>query len=496
MPTGLSFPQAEWLDREIIARAGRYVAPDETNRFSLLTTVYERTDAALFAATAKCLVEQSCPFDEWIILAHGPITAALEAVLEGLVDDLRIHLLREVHNLGIMGGMRRCLEQANCTYVVPVDADDLLTQDALQIVAAVIAAAGQPGLVYSDEDMLIDGVPQAPYRRPDWDPVLNLASSYIWHLCAIRRDRAHDLGLYLDPEATWCHDWDTVFRFAAAGDVPVHVPEILYHWRQHPASSTHSADPDAGSRRSTHHLLQCFVAAQLHPEYYDIVDFPIFRGADEWYILRRPIDPPPVAGIALGSLAALTDAGPLANRFTLGITRPPSWLSRLFVRAAPPTLAALKQAIATVTEPTVLVLSDSVRPVGDGWWWEGVKLLELHPEVALVSGLLTDRSDQIVQGITYRDAAGQLTTPQRGHRATDAGPFAIWLKPQSMATVPSDLFFARTDFLRDALAPLPDHMPLKNLGQKLGDAARRRGMIAAYSPLIKAVISGTGADGK
>ena len=61
------------------------------------------------------------------------------------------------------------------------------------------------------------------------DPVLNLASSYIWHLCCIRRDAALREGLYTDPGATWCHDWDTSFRIARSGEAPLHVPEVLYH---------------------------------------------------------------------------------------------------------------------------------------------------------------------------------------------------------------------------------------------------------------------------
>ena len=64
-------------------------------------------------------------------------------------------------------------------------------------------------MIFSDEDALVEGKPVSPYLRAAFDPVLNLDSSYIWHLCAINRQRAVSLGLYSDPGATWCDDWDS-----------------------------------------------------------------------------------------------------------------------------------------------------------------------------------------------------------------------------------------------------------------------------------------------
>jgi glycosyltransferase involved in cell wall biosynthesis len=102
-------------------------------RFSILTTVYERTDAALFAETAACLRGQTLPLHEWVVLAHGPVPAALDRLLDEYAGDPSFRLMRLPTNLGIMGGMRVCLEAASGDYIVPMDADDLLTVDALQV---------------------------------------------------------------------------------------------------------------------------------------------------------------------------------------------------------------------------------------------------------------------------------------------------------------------------------------------------------------------------
>ena len=90
---------------------------------------------------------------------------------------------------GIQHGFRTCLEAATCEWIVPIDADDVLEADALAVMASTIASR-PADFVFSDEDHLVDGQLRSRYARPGFDPVLNIESSYIWHLSAFRRDRA------------------------------------------------------------------------------------------------------------------------------------------------------------------------------------------------------------------------------------------------------------------------------------------------------------------
>ncbi|CAN7397358.1 glycosyltransferase [Phenylobacterium sp. LjRoot225] len=485
---------------EAVRRRGRrYLAEARPGRFGLLTTVYSGTDAALFRQTAGCLLSQTLAFDQWVILAHGPITDALDSALKELEADPRIQLLREPVNLGIMGGMRRCLAAAETEYVVPVDADDLLTLDALQVLSAEIDRQGSPAMLYSDEDLLVDGVPVHPYWRPDWDPVLNLASSYVWHLCCIRRDAAIEAGLYTDPGATWCHDWDTCFRLSRAS-TPVHVREVLYHWRQHPASTTNTTDgPSEGSRQSTRHLLERFVSQLPEPSLYVIDDFPIYRGAPEWYVVRRPHASPPVAVVGLNGPPAIAAAVPAARTVTLsppGRSRPSGLI---FWRRSPDatglTVGDLSDALQTVEEPHVLLFGGGVVATGDAWWWEAVKLFECHPEVAVVCGDLTDGKRAVLRGIEVLDEAGRLARPTFRQAAGSAGPYALWLKPQCVDSAATDLCFVETALLGRTLAALARETPLVGLGMRLARQARAEGRVTAYSPLISAELAGPSVDG-
>ena len=72
-------------------------------------------------------------------------------------------------NLGIVGGMRACLERATGRYIAPLDPDDLLAPDTVRVVTHALRAAGYPPLAYTDEDTarrhaLLAALSQAGFR--------------------------------------------------------------------------------------------------------------------------------------------------------------------------------------------------------------------------------------------------------------------------------------------------------------------------------------------
>ncbi|MBI2311650.1 MAG: glycosyltransferase [Betaproteobacteria bacterium] len=511
----------EWLARRIAARAARYPASAAPVRFSLLTTVYERTDAGLLRETALCLRGQSLPFHEWIVLAHGPVPEGLDRLLDELAADVRVRTHRLPENLGIAGGMRFCLEAATGDYAVPVDADDLLTPDALQVFDSAIASHGGPALLYSDEDILVGGVPSVPYWRPDWDPVLNLASSYIWHLCAFRREEALARGVYSDSGCNWCHDWDTITRFANAGHAPVHVPEILYHWRHHAASSTNRASPEKGSLDSTRHLLEQQIARQRRPDWYQVSPFPIYRGMAEWHIGRRRAGATPMDVVllarspnrALLTLASIgkrsdypfrsvvlcipEDADAAAFRRLAAFAAPLCQEGKAAAPAAPDVkfvqkdgVAGLGVALGSATAPLVLLCSDAVELAAGEGPWEALKLMEFFPDIAMACGRLADGSGKIREGGIVFGDDGVPVDPFRGRRLDDGGAFALALKPHTVSAPGLDLMVADREFLVAALAALPENASLGAAALWLGGAALDHGRRVAFSPLIGGVVKG------
>ena len=470
----------DWSSAEAVARAIRYAGDDSDVMFSVLTTVYSGTNADLFRETARSLFDQRRRFREWIILAHGPITAGVEEALSEYAADPRIRVIRRDTNVGIVNGLSLCLHEASGDYVVPMDADDLITPDALHVLAAGIREAGAD-MIYSDEDTYHDGSSASPFLRPDFDSVLNAENSYVWHLCAFRRDAALRLGVYSDPGAEFCHDWDTICRFAADGATIAHAPHVLYHWRIHAASQSNSGGQNPGSIASTKHLLSQRIADLPNPALYTVAPFPIFRGAEEWVIQRLPLEPPSIAAVRLADDVASPSGADVFDRcdFPFHTVHGPEQ------QAASTWTAQLRQASRSGVEYVLVVGSDcsAVEPSGV---WEAIKLLELHQNVAIVSGRLVNAADDVVECGTVSDRFGRLISPFAGLARTAPGPFAMALKAHRILCPADGLWIARTDFLARALDRQPGGLDRSELSTWLGACAIADDLGVAYSPLLEA----------
>jgi hypothetical protein len=474
-PTRSSTPYERWLEQRTSVRRG--AGPAGAARFSILTTAFD-TPPAFLAEAAQSVFEQTLRPREWILLDNGSTRPDVVALIDELAQNELVRRLRVAENVGIMEGMRRCLDAASGEYVVPFDSDDVLLPDALALLEGAIADRSRPGVVYTDEDVLEDGRPRSPYLRPDWDPVLNLCTSYVFHLCAFRRADALRLGVYTDDEARWCHDWDTIHRFDADGASIAHVSEVAYHWRAHARSSTHRPAPESGSLASQRHVLERALAARARPELFDLEPFPIDRGAPEWWLRRRREAPGAidVVVVATGAPAAAPPGTDYPFRSVAAVEEDGG-------------VRGLARALERDSALTV-VHRDDVLPEGDEWPWEALALSELHPDAVLFSGRIVNRDRVVVAGGELLGFGGLVGTPERGLLEHEPGYYALALKQRSVSACHPAFFLARTDFLQAALAALPEAATLGFLGAWLGAAALAAEQRVVFSPLIAAVAPG------
>jgi hypothetical protein len=514
-------PYLDWLKLHVRARAkARRVRP-RAGQFSILTCVYDGSPVPFLEEAARSVFGQTWPDFEWVLFDNGCSRPELTALLERLRRDSRVRCLRAPENLGILPGLRRSLENATGQYVIPLDADDLLLPDALHVTAWGLGEHGSPPFVYSDEDVLVDGVPQAPYCRPDWDPVLNLCCSYAFHLCAFQRRVALDVGVYSEAARNWCQDWDAITRFSGAGVRPLHLPQVLYHWRMHPASSTNRPDPEKGSLFSQRHVLQGVLDRRPDGGLFEVQPFPIFRGCPEWWVRRRRERPDPIHVLLLvgGSIPAVDalqrliaeTAYPFAHLHVIGARTFASEDSNRLLAALQAIhdrhqtgrevgaclsfwprggLPGLVEAAGRLEEGLALVWSGEVRPEGDEWPWEATALCRLHPDTVLVSGRILNRDRMVVAGGEVFGIHGILGCPDHARPATDPGYWGLALKQKSVSAVHSAFFMAQAGFLREALAALPEAATLPFLGAWLGGRAADRDGRVVFSPLITAVADG------
>ena len=449
-------PYPRWLEMRIRRRVDAHPVPERSTGVTLITTVYEGTRIDLLDALAASVTGQTVKAAQWVIVAHGPLAARDINHIVGRSALWAATVVIEPSALGIMGAMRRGLDNALGEYIVPVDADDVLTPDAIQILTSTIAKHDRPDLIFSDEDMLVEDHPASPYLRSAFDPVLNLDSSYIWHLCAINRERAVALALYTDPQATWCHDWDSIIRVWNAGGRIQHVPEILYHWRQHTNSTTNNAQGDSRSLDSIRHILERQIARTPDPTRFHVAEWPEYRGAKELYIARGAGDLPPFIWIG----DAVTD-----------------------------TAACHDDAILVVAGNGVLIESQQV-------FSEVARLLELHPGLGAVGGLVANKDGTVVDACSMVNRTGRLESPWTGHASSFGGSYALALKTQTVAATGLSLGFFRISALKRSGAwPLRATASVSEQITQLCNRLTAGDWTIAFSPLIRgrAETAGNGA---
>ncbi|MBA2353236.1 MAG: glycosyltransferase [Acidobacteria bacterium] len=466
---------AAWLEADrLVRRLTRPRVEGPRPTVAILTSVWSRSPAGFFAETVDCVLRQTVPPDEWIILRNGPVVDDVASEIARAATAPFVRVIDVAENVGIIGAMRVCLDAATADFVLPLDSDDLLEDDALEVLAA-WAAAEDADLVFSDEDHLTNGVLDHPFLRPGFDAVLHTESAYIWHACLVRRKLAVSAGAYQDAGAEYSHDWDTILRTSAAGRRLVHVPHLLYHWRTHPASHSNSGQQHPGTLASTRHLLEQTIARTSCPEKYRVAAFPRDRGLQEWYIERvaerltdclfvRVSDPYSPADSALtldmpGRIMTIACGGAFSESLVQALVELPA-------------------------DALVCLAAAGITQIDAAGIRDAIKLFELHPAVEVVGGRTLDASRCVIEsGRVYVDQ-GTWVDPLAGRSAADPGPFALALKAHCIDRPAAGLMVVRASRLRDLLV----HgaiTTLEDLSDACAAACLAGGTSIAYTPLLE-----------
>ncbi|HET7218702.1 MAG TPA: glycosyltransferase [Vicinamibacterales bacterium] len=489
-----------WLERRVVDRLSEYPADGEDGLFSLLTTVFD-TSALYIDTLAASVFGQTWTGFEWVILDNGSQAPATRAALERLARDPRVRLFRTDRNLGIIGGMRYVLERASHRYILPVDSDDYLFPDALSIIASLVQRHDSPPLLYSDEDKLRERRHTDPFFKPDWDPVLLRNCCYIAHLCAIDRKQAIHLGAYTDPAAEGCHDWDTFLRFMRAGMAAIHVPEILYSWRMHAASTAADVSAKHYIVNSHRHVLENHVALSGLGDRVEVVASPFFPASPDWWFRRTRVNPPPVELIVylpdpdlpVSPLPAL--GGYPVERIWLVERSTDGRLGTVAVREA---RALYPEAIvervsgqpgetlaraARTAAPLVAVIDTGICSAGDEWLWEMIGLKESFPDVVMLGGRLIDDGGRVLRAAGIFGLGEGVDSPDQGRAERDPGYFGTALKQRSTDIVSGFLCGYDPAFLRTV--PVDAVATLDAVAVVVATQARDRGGRVVFSPFVE-----------
>jgi glycosyltransferase involved in cell wall biosynthesis len=223
----------------------------------------------MLAAALASVRRQTLDAWELCLVDDGSRDARVIELLDRAVaEDQRIRLTRRDHSGGISAATNDALRTATGEYVACMDHDDELADDALEAVADAINKQPDADLLYTDEDLVLDGQPEDIALKPGWSPDLFRSTMYLAHLHVTRRSLALEIGGFRS-EFDGSQDYDFILRVSEQARRIVHIPRVLYHWRvhQHSVIGSETAKPyaySAARRAVEEHLRRTGVDGEVH----------------------------------------------------------------------------------------------------------------------------------------------------------------------------------------------------------------------------------------
>ena len=250
-------PSAEELERQ---RKKKWKNPP---LISVAVPAY-RTPPGFLEQMVLSVKEQTYPHWELCIVNASRGEDGMEQVLGRYAGgDERIRVKNLEENLGIAGNTNEALEMARGEFVGLLDHDDLLAPQALFRIAEALTADPQADAVYTDEDKVTTDLSEhfQPHFKPDFNLDLLRSNNYITHFFVVRTRLAREAGGFRR-EFDGAQDYDFIFRCTEEAKKVLHVPEVLYHWRTHKASTADNPASkmyafEAGKRAIEAHLARC-----------------------------------------------------------------------------------------------------------------------------------------------------------------------------------------------------------------------------------------------
>ncbi len=199
---------------------------------SIICPVY-RPDLYFFKKAVESVLNQT--YDNWelILIDDGGKSKLIQQEIKKFVQlDKRIKSIALKQNKGISEATNVGLKKAKGQWIAFFDHDDLLVQEALEIMI-LAAQFHNADLIYSDEDKIdCNGVYTEPNLKPDFNYRYLLSCNYICHFVMVNINYVKKVGS-LSSHYNGAQDHDYLLRLIEIlkPSQIYHVQEILYHWR-------------------------------------------------------------------------------------------------------------------------------------------------------------------------------------------------------------------------------------------------------------------------
>lgn len=250
------------LDRQRMAY--QRLSDDQRPLVSIVMPVY-RPHQTFLEEAIQSVIAQSYERWELIIVNVSGDCPWVDEVLER-ISDARVRVLVE-QNLSIAHNTNVGILAAQGAYVAFLDHDDVLEADALWRYMCAARTNPEVDLIYCDEDHLRDGHVHAPAFKtfPNFGKLYT--HNYVTHFLMVS-SHVLEHTARSDTEVSGAQDYDLTLKAFEVARLVLHIPHVLYHWREHAASTSDGAAQkpyahEAGRAALSAHLTRRGIQAQV-----------------------------------------------------------------------------------------------------------------------------------------------------------------------------------------------------------------------------------------
>jgi glycosyltransferase involved in cell wall biosynthesis len=203
-------------------------------RVATITAVYSAVDPGHFEEALASVRAQTLPPSEVLVVADGPLTAELEAVIDRMQAHLPLTLLRLAHPSGSGPARQAALEAASAEWIAVADADDISLPHRLEQQLRVAEEQGLELVGSAVEEFDADDGTVLGIRRFASDHAtllrqLRTRNPLNHPSVLMNRKRALEAGGYR--HLPYLEDYDLCARMAAAGARMGNLAEVLVRFR-------------------------------------------------------------------------------------------------------------------------------------------------------------------------------------------------------------------------------------------------------------------------
>lgn len=435
-----------WYANWYVEQASRWdLAPLPRGPLISIVMPCYNTPVDLLRAALDSVRTQSYADWELCLADDGSTDAStIELLREYECLDERIKLQIQQENQGIAAASNAALALTSGSFVIPMDHDDLLPRYALAVVVEYLNRNPTARLAYSDADRIdSEGQRSRPFFKVDWNYDLFLAQNYLNHLTAIEASLLHSIGGWREGYEG-SQDYDLYLRVIEQIDSSevLHIPHVLYHWREIETSFSQSrlgAAVQAARQAIRDHLArtqrQATVSAPPGALIYNHI---------RWSL---PETRPRIALVPLGEPCAAVNALAKNDSSTLGMDIEVQWTDAI---GGDEYLAWLAKALARNSADVILLLNGAAVELPESALQEMVAC-SLRPDVGCV-------------GLKCLNSEGEMFS-QAEQFSADSPANSLYTSPWPGATVRCRGYFGHlllqqcTDILApDAIAFRRSHL--------------------------------------